>query len=66
MACDEGVLPLEERVADVADEFKLDEVVATERQLLYVAVTRARDRVFVSGVEPGSEFLDELSLAGRL
>jgi superfamily I DNA/RNA helicase len=37
MACDQNVLPLEERVADIADEFELDEVIATERQLLYVA-----------------------------
>jgi len=58
MACDQGVLPLEERVADVADEFELDEVVATERQLLYVAATRARDRLWISGVAPASEFLD--------
>ncbi len=60
MGCDQGVLPLEERVADVADEFELDEVVATERQLLYVAATRARDRLWVSGVNPASEFLEEL------
>lgn len=59
MACDQGVLPLEERVADVADEFELDEVVATERQLLYVAATRARDRLWISGVDPASEFLEE-------
>lgn len=59
MACDQGVLPLEERVSDVADEFELDEVVATERQLLYVAATRARDRLWISGVEPASEFLEE-------
>lgn len=60
VACDEGVLPLATRVADVADEFELDEVIATERQLLYVAATRARDRLFVSGVAPASEFLDDI------
>lgn len=59
LACDEKVLPLQERVADVADEFELDEVVATERQLLYVAATRARDRLWISGVEPASEFLED-------
>jgi superfamily I DNA/RNA helicase len=64
VACDEGVLPLAARIADVADEFELDEVIATERQLLYVAATRARDRLFVSGVEPGSEFL-EMCLAQK-
>lgn len=60
VACDEGVLPPAARVADVADEFELDEVIATERQLLYVAATRARDMLFVSGIMPGSEFLDDL------
>lgn len=60
VACDEGVLPLAARVSDVADEFELDEVIATERQLLYVAATRARDRLFVSGVRFGSEFLADL------
>jgi len=60
VACDEGVLPLASRIADVADEFELDEVVATERQLLYVAATRARDHLFISGVAPSSEFLEDL------
>jgi len=58
MACDEGVLPLESRIAEVADEFELDEVISTERQLLYVASTRARDRLLISGVTPGSEFIE--------
>jgi superfamily I DNA/RNA helicase len=48
MACDEGVVPSTARIADVADEFELDEVMATERQLLYVALTRARDRAGVA------------------
>jgi superfamily I DNA/RNA helicase/plasmid maintenance system killer protein len=60
VGCDEGVLPLRNRIADVADEFELDEVVSTERQLLYVAATRARDQLFISAIEPGSEFLDDL------
>jgi len=42
MACDEGILPLDEREADAADEAELDEVYETERRLLYVACTRAR------------------------
>ncbi len=60
VACDETVLPLAARVADVADAFELDEVIASERQLLYVAATRARDRLLVSAIEPGSEFLESL------
>ncbi|MGN6102840.1 MAG: 3'-5' exonuclease, partial [Devosia sp.] len=64
MACDEGVLPLAERVREVADDFELDEVLATERQLLYVAATRARDRLILSATRPASEFLEEFSEDG--
>jgi hypothetical protein len=60
MACDEGVLPLASRIADVADDFELDEVRITEKQLFYVAATRARDRLVISAVDPGSEFIEEL------
>ena len=59
MACDDEILPLQSRVESVADEVELDEVYATERQLLYVACTRARDRLLVTGVAPGSEFLGD-------
>lgn len=62
MACDDDVLPLQERVEAVADESELDEVYETERHLFYVACTRARDRLLVSGVEPASEFLTDLGL----
>jgi hypothetical protein len=60
MACDEQVIPAQQRIADVSDEMELDEVYATERQLLYVAATRARDRLMLSGVSPVSEFLADL------
>lgn len=60
MACDEPVIPAETRIADVSDEMELDEVFATERQLLYVAATRARDRLLISGVAPGSVFLGDM------
>jgi hypothetical protein len=60
IACDDEVLPLQARVEAVADEVDLDDVYETERQLLYVACTRARDRLFVSGVTPASEFLKDL------
>ena len=60
MACDEGVLPLQARVDAVVDEADLDDVFDTERQLFYVACTRARDRLLVTGVTPGSEFLGDL------
>jgi len=60
MACDDDVLPLQSRIEAVADEVDLDDVYETERQLLYVACTRARDRLFVSGVAPASEFLNDM------
>lgn len=60
MACDEQVIPAQQRIADVSDEMELDEVYATERQLLYVAATRARDRLLISGVSPTSEFLADM------
>lgn len=61
MACDERYLPLQERIEAVADEIELDDVYATERQLFYVACTRARDRLLISAIRPGSEFIDDLS-----
>ena len=60
MACDDEVVPLQARIAAVGDQGDLqEEVYDTERQLLYVACTRARDRLLVTGVEPASEFLDD-------
>ena len=60
MACDEEVIPLEARIQAMGDMADLEEVYNTERHLLYVACTRARDHLLVSGVEPVSEFLDDL------
>lgn len=61
MGCDEGMLPLDERMSDAADEVELDDIYETERRLLYVACTRARDRLLVCGVAPGSEFLADVA-----
>ena len=60
MACDDDVLPLRARLEAVADEIELDEVYETERHLLYVACTRARDRLYLSGVNPVSEFFGDM------
>lgn len=60
MGCDDEVIPLQERIETVADDSDLQEVYDTERHLLYVACTRARDHLFVTGVDPASEFLDDL------
>jgi len=59
MACDDEVIPLQERIETVGDDADLQEVYDTERHLLYVACTRARDHLLVTGVEPTSEFLDD-------
>jgi mRNA-degrading endonuclease RelE of RelBE toxin-antitoxin system len=60
MACDDEVIPLQERIETVADDSDLEEVYNTERHLLYVACTRARDHLLVTSVAPASEFLDDL------
>ena len=60
MACDDDVLPLQSRIESASDESELDEIYDTERHLLYVALTRARDQVLVTGLEPTSEFLEDL------
>ncbi len=62
MACDDNVLPLQDRIETVADETELDEIYETERQLFYVACTRARDGLLVSGAKPVSEFVSDLRL----
>ena len=66
MACDDDILPLQERIEAVADETELDEVYETERHLFYVACTRARDRILVSGVLPASEFFADIEQAPKL
>lgn len=60
MACDDEVIPLQERIETVSDEADLEEVYATERHLLYVACTRARDHLLVTSGDSPSEFLDDL------
>jgi hypothetical protein len=61
-ACDDEIVPLQARIEAVTDDADLEEVYNTERHLLYVACTRARDQLLITGVEPVSEFLDDLEL----
>lgn len=63
MACDDEVIPLQQRIETVGEDADLQEVYDTERHLLYVACTRARDRLLVTAVEPASEFLDDMRAA---
>lgn len=60
MACDDEVIPLQERVEALTDDADIEEVYNTERNLLYVACTRARDRLLVTSTDPASEFLEDL------
>ncbi len=64
MACDDEVIPSQKRIETVADDADLEEVYNTERHLLYVACTRARDHLLVTGVDPASEFLDDMRMKG--
>jgi len=60
MACDDEVIPLQERIENIGDSNDIEEVYNTERHLLYVACTRARDRLLVTSTDPASEFLEDL------
>src|SRR5439155_969001 len=62
MACDDEVIPLQERIETVADDADLEEVYNTARHLLYVACTRPRDHLLVTSTAPASEFLDDLKV----
>jgi mRNA-degrading endonuclease RelE of RelBE toxin-antitoxin system len=62
MACDDEIVPLQERIETVGDDADLQEVYDTERHLLYVACTRARDHLLITSVKPASEFLDDLRM----
>lgn len=59
MACDDEVIPSQSRIEAVGDDSDLKEVYETERHLLYVACTRARDYLLVAAVEPASEFISD-------
>lgn len=52
MACDDEIIPLQKRIETVGDDAGLQEVYETERHLLYVACTRARDYSLVTSVAP--------------
>ena len=61
MACDDEIIPSQARIETAGDDADLQEIYETERHLLYVACTRARDHLLVTGVNPVSEFLEDLS-----
>ncbi|HNX97272.1 MAG TPA: 3'-5' exonuclease, partial [Candidatus Aminicenantes bacterium] len=61
MACDEGIIPSQKRLETAGETSDLQEIYNTERQLLYVAITRARDHLLVSSGGEPSEFVDDLT-----
>ena len=61
LACDRDALPLASRLLATPDPAQWQGVLDAERHLLYVACTRARERLLVTAVEPVSELLDELA-----
>jgi superfamily I DNA/RNA helicase len=60
LACDQDVIPSAKRLHLARDEGMIEEIMATERHLLYVAATRARERLWISGAGTVSEFLEDL------
>ena len=62
MACDDEIIPSQERIETVTDDSDLQEVYDTERHLLYVACTRSRDHLLVTSGITASEFLDDLCM----
>ena len=60
MACDDNVIPLQERIEMAGDDAELEEVYNTERHLLYVACTRARENLLITSGDSPSEYLDDL------
>jgi mRNA-degrading endonuclease RelE of RelBE toxin-antitoxin system len=63
MACDSDIIPSETRLLSATDDRALQEIYDTERHLLYVAATRAREQLWLSACEPPSEFLEDLLMA---
>jgi len=60
MACNDEVIPSQTRIENISDQDELEEVYITERHLLYVACTRAREQLLISATGPESEFLSDL------
>jgi mRNA-degrading endonuclease RelE of RelBE toxin-antitoxin system len=62
MACDDEVIPSQQRIETVTDDADLEDGYETERHLLYVACTRARDHLLVTSGDIPSEFIDDLNI----
>jgi len=49
------------RPSEEGDEAELDDIYETERRLLYVACTRAREHLLLTGKTPASEYLADFA-----
>ena len=58
---DEDVVPSLARIEAMADMSQLPDLYETERHLLYVACTRARDYLLLSCAGEASEFLSDMT-----
>lgn len=65
VGCDQSALPLLRALEGVADEGDQDQIVEQERNLLYVACTRARERLFLSHTGAPSPFLTPADAPAR-
>jgi superfamily I DNA/RNA helicase len=60
IGCDQGLLPLRSVLEGFTDSVERDLFIEQERNLLYVALTRAREQIFVSHAGRPSNFLKEI------
>jgi mRNA-degrading endonuclease RelE of RelBE toxin-antitoxin system/thymidine kinase len=56
----ENILPLASVIKDVQDPIDLENLIAREKSLFYVSLTRARDELFVTWVDKPTKFLEQV------
>ena len=61
IACDSNVIPSPERLKEAGFISGMDDIYETERNLLYVACTRARDELLITSVGTPSELLMDVT-----
>jgi len=61
IACDNDAMPYSRYIENSPGEVEKFERTMIEKNHLYVAMTRARDSLYISGLKPGSVFLKELT-----
>lgn len=64
LGCDDGVLPNRAAFQGIDDPVEVEEAIERERNLLYAAMTRARDGLVLTWVRNPSRFVAELLATG--